>query len=211
VIALAKRRSAETGRTIGIYPETKHPSYFASIGHPTDARLVAELRAAGWDSAKAPVFIQSFEVENLKRIHAMTSIRLIQLMAGEGGPADGAVSSYAVMSTPAGLATVARYAFGIGPDKAMLWRGVEQSGEPSGEPSGLVANAHAAGLRVHPWTYRAENYFVPARFASTGRPAAHGDLPGEIAAGLGLGIDGFFSDYPAIGVAARDLALGKKP
>ncbi|MEX6853838.1 glycerophosphodiester phosphodiesterase, partial [Pseudomonas aeruginosa] len=60
IIALAKRRTTETGRTIGIYPETKHPTYFAKIGHPTDAKLVAELREAGWDSAKAPVFIQSF-------------------------------------------------------------------------------------------------------------------------------------------------------
>ncbi|RZM09380.1 MAG: glycerophosphodiester phosphodiesterase, partial [Sphingomonas sp.] len=65
IIALAKRRTTETGRTIGIYPETKHPTYFAKIGHPTDAKLVAELREAGWDSARAPVFIQSFEVANL--------------------------------------------------------------------------------------------------------------------------------------------------
>ena len=198
IIALAKRRSAQTGRTIGIYPETKHPTYFARIGHPTDARLVTQLKAAGWDSAAAPVFIQSFEVDNLKRLHAMTGIRLIQLMDGEGGPADGAVPSYAGMRTPAGLAAVAAYAYGIGPNKALLWA--------VDTPTTLVADAHAAGLKVHPWTYRAENMFVRRKFVLPGGPAAHGDIAGEIAAALALGIDGFFSDYPAIGVNARNDA-----
>lgn len=200
IIALAKRRSQETGRTIGIYPETKHPTYFARIGHPTDARLVAELRQAGWDSANAPVFIQSFEVANLQRIHALTKIRLIQLVAGEGAPADGAAPSYAAMLTPAGLRQIALYAYGIGPDKAQLWRG--------DAPTTLVADAHAAGLRVHPWTYRVENAFLPARFRQGDAPATHGDIAGEIRSALRLGIDGFFTDYPAIGVetlrAAKD-------
>jgi glycerophosphoryl diester phosphodiesterase len=86
IIALAKRRSAETGRRIGIYPETKHSTYFASIGLPLEQRLVDQLKAAGWDSADAPVFIQSFEVDNLKRLSRMTHIRLIQLMQLAGGP-----------------------------------------------------------------------------------------------------------------------------
>lgn len=192
IIALAKRRSQETGRTIGIYPETKHPTYFAGIGHPTDERLVAELRRAGWDSADAPVFIQSFEVKNLQRIHALTKVRLIQLVAGEGAPADGAAPSYAAMLTPAGLRQVAAYAYGIGPDKAQLWQ--------EDAPTTLVADAHAAGLRVHPWTYRAENTFLPRRFRRGDDPAAHGDIAGEIRSALGLGIDGFFTDYPLIGV-----------
>ena len=189
IIALAKRHH------VGIYPETKHPTYFAAIGHPTDALLVAQLKAAGWDSAEAPVFIQSFEVANLKRLHAMTPIRLIQLVAKEGAPADGAAESYAAMIAPAGLREIATYAWGIGPDKAMLWDGAI--------PTGLVGNAHAAGLRVHPWTYRAENWFVPSRFKRGLNPRAHGDVAGEIESALRLGIDGFFTDYPAMGVAAR--------
>ena len=198
IIALAKRRTAETGRTIGIYPETKHPTYFASIGLGTDLPLVAALRQAGWDRADAPVFIQSFEVANLQHIHRLTQVRLIQLMAGEGGPADHAVPSYAAMLTPAGLRAVARYAYGIGPDKAQLWQG--------DTPTTLVADAHAAGIKVHPWTYRAENSFLPPRFRRGDDPAAHGDVAGEIRRALRLGIDGFFTDYPLIGVETRRAA-----
>jgi glycerophosphoryl diester phosphodiesterase len=195
IIDLAKRRTQETGRTIGIYPETKHPTYFARIGHPTDAPLVAALRQAGWDRADAPVFIQSFEVKNLQHLHTITKVRLIQLMAGEGGPADGAAPSYAAMLTPAGLKQVATYAYGLGPDKGQLWQG--------DVPTSLVADAHAAGLKVHPWTYRAENVFLPARFRRGDDPATHGDIAGEIRRALGLGIDGFFTDYPLIGVETR--------
>ena len=195
IIDLAKRRSRDTGRTIGIYPETKHPTYFASIGHPTDALLVPQLHVAGWDSATAPVFIQSFEVENLRRLRRMTTVRLIQLLAATGAPADGAQPSYAAMVTPAGLAAIARYADGIGPDKAMLWAG--------DRPTTLVADAHRAGLKVHPWTYRAEEPFLPPRHR--GQPD-HAGVRAEIAAALGQGIDGFFTDFPLDGVQVRNGA-----
>ncbi|MBB4616396.1 glycerophosphodiester phosphodiesterase [Sphingomonas abaci] len=183
IIALAKARG------VGLYPETKHPTYFAAIGLGTDAPLVAALHAAGWSGPDDPVFIQSFEVGNLRRIAGMTRLRLIQLMDAQGGPADGAVPSYQMMATPGGLRAVAAYAYGIGPNKAQLGQG------------GLVRDAHAAGLRVHPWTFRAENRFLAAPFQRAG---ATGDLAGEIAAALRLGIDGFFTDYPLIGVQTRD-------
>ena len=195
IIALAKRRSAETGRTIGIYPETKHPTYFAAIGHGTDARLIAELKAAGWDSADAPVFIQSFEVANLRRLKSMTKVRLIQLLGQTGGPADGAQPSYAAMTTPAGLRAVAAYAHGIGPDKAMLWAG--------DRPSPLVGDARRAGLKVHPWTFRAEEPFLPARYK--GR-AGRAGMRAELRAALDQQIDGFFIDFPLDGVQVRDGA-----
>ncbi len=199
IIALAKQRTKDTGRTISIYPETKHPTYFASIGKGTDAALVAALTKAGWTTADAPVFIQSFEVNNLKHLKTMTGIRLIQLVAGEDGPADKAAPSYAAMMTPEGLKQVATYAWGIGPDKAMLWN--------DDAPTTLVADAHAAGLRVHPWTYRAENYFVRPAFRKGTDPKAHGDVAGEIRAALGQGIDGFFTDFPHIGVETRNAFL----
>lgn len=196
IIALVKQRSGELRRTIGIYPETKHPSYFASIGKPMEEKLAAQLRAAGWDSATSPVFIQSFEVDNLKRLHKLTGIRLIQLMDATGGPADHAVPSYAAMTTPAGLREVATYAWGIGPNKAMI-----QNGDAL--PTMLVVDAHRAGLRVHPWTFRAENVFLPPSMRVGTDPAGRGHLDLEIRRFLDLGIDGFFTDFPGIGFATR--------
>jgi glycerophosphoryl diester phosphodiesterase len=195
IIALAKARG------VGIYPETKHPSYFAAIGLPLEEKLVAALDAAGWRNADAPVFIQSFEVNNLKRLDAMTGVRLIQLVAAEGGPADGAHRSYAEMLTPEGLKAVAAYADGIGPEKTLVIpRGPDMR---LTSPTRLVADAHAAGLKVHPWTFRAENYFLPADHRKGEDPRAHGDLAGEIRAYLAAGVDGLFSDFTAEAVAAR--------
>ena len=197
IIALAKAATAKTGRMIGIYPETKHPSYFAGIDLPLEAALVAELKAAGWDRADAPVFIQSFEVNNLKALKRLTQVPLIQLMDAEGGPADGAQPSYAAMTTPEGLKAVAAYAAGIGPAKVMVVTG-------DGTVTPLVADAHAAGLKVHPWTFRAENFFLPSGLRSGINPAGHGRLGEEISRHLAAGVDGFFTDFPYQGVEARD-------
>jgi glycerophosphoryl diester phosphodiesterase len=196
VIALAKAASKTTGRTIGIYPETKHPSYFASIGLAIEPRLMKALKAAGWDRADAPVFIQSFEVNNLKALHTITRVRLIQLMKPRAAPADGAFASYEAMTTPEGLREVATYAYGIGPEKTLVL-------PPGGTPTNLVKDAHAAGLKIHPWTFRAENFFLWPQFRKGGDPAGHGDLQGEILTFLQLGVDGFFTDYPYIGAQAR--------
>ncbi|AQR75843.1 glycerophosphodiester phosphodiesterase [Sphingomonas sp. LM7] len=196
IIALARQASRATGRTIGIYPETKHPSYFAAIGLPLEEKLVATLKAAGWDRADAPVFIQSFEVANLKKLKGMTRVPLIQLMGASGGPADGAEPSYATMATPEGLARIAQYATGIGPERTMIL-------PTSGTATTLVADAHEAGLKVHPWTFRAENFFLLPAYRSAGGPAEHGRLAEEIAYFIGLGVDGLFSDYPYIAVSAR--------
>ena len=195
IIALAKARG------VGIYPETKHPTYFAAISLPLEAKLVAALDAAGWRDADAPVFIQSFEVNNLKRLDGMTGVRLIQLVAAEGGPADGTYRSYAEMLTPEGLKAVAAYADGIGPEKTLVIpRGPDVR---LTSPTRLVADAHAAGLKVHPWTFRAENYFLPADHRKGEDPRAHGELAGEIRAYLATGIDGLFSDFTAEAEAAR--------
>jgi glycerophosphoryl diester phosphodiesterase len=203
VIALAKARD------VGIYPETKHPSYFAALGLALEPRLVAALDAAGWRDASAPVFIQSFEVDNLKRLNAMTGVRLIQLVAADGGPADGARPSYAAMLTPAGLAEMATYADGIGPEKGLvIARGDDGA---LGAPTGLVAAAHAAGLLVHPWTFRAENHFLPVQLRTSQNPAEHGRLEAEIRAFFDAGIDGLFSDFIGVAISAlRDWRSAEK-
>lgn len=196
VIALAKAASAESGRVIGVYPETKHPSYFASISLPHEAPLLAALERAGWTQADSPVFIQSFEVGNLVALSRKTRVRLIQLIATEKGPADRPDTRYADMITPEGLKAVAVYAYGIGPQKDLV---IARSALGSlGRPTDLVSNAHRAGLKVHPWTFRAENYFLPRGFRNGLDPRSKGDLAGEVRAFLAAGVDGLFSDHPGL-------------
>ncbi|MFZ5703301.1 MULTISPECIES: glycerophosphodiester phosphodiesterase [Pseudomonadota] len=200
IIALVKRREQETGRRIGLYPETKHPSHFRALGLPLEERLVATLAKAGYDGADDPVFIQSFEVDNLKRLNAMTELPLIQLMASVAGPPDQPGVTYAAMSTPEGLAEIALYADGVGLEKAMV---IPRTADGRlAAPTRIVADAHAAGLKVHAWTFRRENYFLPAEFKAGDSPVAVGKVGAEIKAFLATGIDGLFSDNVAEAVAA---------
>lgn len=198
VIGLVARRSRQMGRTVGLYPETKHPSYFASIGLPLEEPLLAALAAAGWTDEKAPVFIQSFETANLRALAKRTRLRLVQLLStGEDRPYDlaarGDPRRYADLMTPAGLREIATYAAGIGPAKTSILP-VNPDGS-LGTTTGLVDDAHKAGLLVHPYTFRADREFLPAAY--------RGDAVAEIRQFLALGIDGFFTDFPDIGVAAR--------
>lgn len=206
ILTLAKTEGAKRGRSIGIYPETKHPSYFASIGLPHAAPLLELLNRFGHTNATAPIYIQSFEVGNLQSLRAKTKLRLIQLMDEKGSPADRPDLTYADMATPAGLKAVAAYANGIGPNKAMVIPRTLIGN--LGTPTSLVRDAHKAGLAVHPWTFRRENYFLPLSLKSGINPAGHGDLESEIRSFLATGIDGLFSDNPAQAVSARAL-LGK--
>lgn len=207
IIALAKAETKRTGRTIGIYPETKHPSYFARIGLPLEHRLVDQLKAAGWTRKTDPVFIQSFEVANLKALRGMTGLRLIQLV-GDGHPADDAATRYDAMMTPAGLKAIAAYADGIGPDKArILPRDADGRSLPA---TRLVADAHAAGLKVHPYTFRPENYFLPKELRRGDDPRAYGDDAAEFRMAFAAGVDGVFADLPAHASAARD-AFSRDP
>ena len=86
IIDLAKRRAAELGRTIGIYPETKHPSYHAAIGLALEPALLAVLSANGWNHREAPVYIQSFETQNLRALRDVTRVKLVQLLDARGRP-----------------------------------------------------------------------------------------------------------------------------
>lgn len=194
VIALAK----EAGRTIGVYPETKHPTYFRSIGLPLEEPLLALLQENEYQGRKAPIYIQSFEVENLKKLREVTDLPLIQLMEAEGKPWDFTVTgdprTYHDLATPAGLAEIARYADGIGPDK----RRIVPIG-PDGRllsPTSLVKDAHAAGLLVHPWTFRSDGTFLAPEYG--------GDPVREYDQFFSLGVDGLFSDFSDTAVKARE-------
>ncbi|MEP7351079.1 MAG: glycerophosphodiester phosphodiesterase [Sphingorhabdus sp.] len=201
ILELAKIQSAKTGRRIGIYPETKHPGYFASIGLAHETPLLTLLTRYGYAHKTDPVFIQSFEVGNLEALRPKTRLRLIQLLDADGGPADRNIS-YAQMLEPARLKIMASYADGIGPNKSLVIP--RNALGVLGTPTALVADAHAEGLAVHPWTFRRENYFLPLGQKSGINPAAHGDLAAEVLAFLNAGVDGIFSDNPAQAVAARD-------
>jgi glycerophosphoryl diester phosphodiesterase len=195
IIALVRAKEAETGRVIGIYPEIKHPTYFTGVGHDLAAMLVEQLHAAGYRGADAPVFIQSFDVAPLRRLEAMTDLRLVQLVAAEGGPADDLATSYAAMVTPEGLAEIAQYADAIGADFAMLF---SQGSDPQDAmPTGVHSAAHGAGLLVHAWTARKENAFLPPALRSGDDPAAIGCDYLVYYLLRGFGIDGVFSDDPA--------------
>ena len=204
VIDLAKSKSIEKGRTIGIYPETKHPTYFKSIGLPLEKRLIDVLAANGWNHKDAPVFIQSFEVTNLKELRGMTTVRIVQLLASSGRPYDFVAAgarearSYADLITPAGLKEVASYANAIGPSKSMV---IPLANGNQGTATALVSNAKAAGLITHVYTLRPENVFLPANLKKS--PVAdntvRGDSITEIQTFLQTGVDGFFTDDPAVG------------
>jgi glycerophosphoryl diester phosphodiesterase len=208
VIDLAQRKSKETGRTIGIYAETKHPSHFKAIGLPLERRLVDALHANGYRGREAPVFIQSFEVANLKEIRTMTELPVVQLLAGGGRPEDfrraGDKRTYADIASADGLREVATYADGIGPSKDMVIP--RDATKNLGTPTSLVRNAHAAMLFVHPYTFRPENPFLPAdlRQGNPASPTQRGNMAAELQAFLRAGIDGFFTDDPAVGRAVTD-------
>jgi glycerophosphoryl diester phosphodiesterase len=210
VIDLAKRAG------VGIYPETKHPTYFDRIGLSLEEPLLAILAANGLDSRRAKVFIQSFETRNLKELNGETRVPLVQLIDEVGAPYDlvaaGDPRTYADLITPAGLAEIATYADGIGPSKNLI-----VPRDTAGnllDPTSLVRDAHRAGLVVHPWTFRRENNFLPLDFRQ-GNPAspeylrAPGDLPAELRLFFHLGVDGVFSDNPDVAVATRHQVFSR--
>lgn len=198
ILQLVRAKEAEVGRRIGLYPETKHPSYFAGIGLPHQAPLLDLLSRYGYVAESDPVFIQSFEVANLKAIRAVSRLRLIQLVDAEGGPADSPGVTYADMMTLSGLRDVAAYADGIGPSAAMVL-------QPEGT-TGLVGRAHDAGLQVHVWTLRMENGFLPAAYQRLDAPQGRGDFAGYVQAMARTGVDAMFSDFPLQARAALNPA-----
>jgi glycerophosphoryl diester phosphodiesterase len=203
VLTFVRERERRDGRTIGVYPETKHPTHFARIGLPLEDSLLAILARHGYRSRTDAVFIQSFETGNLRALRPRTTIRLVQLVNGDGAPPDLAAAGDPRQSvdlvTPAGLREIARYADAVGVHKALV---IPQSrGAAPAAPTTLVRDAHAAGLAVHVWTMRSDAPFLGREWG--------GDAAAEWRAFAAAGVDGIFGDFPDVGVRALAVAAGR--
>lgn len=232
VLALAKTEGARLGRSVGVYPETKHPTYHARLNLALEDRLLEVLARHGHTKKDSPVIIQSFETANLKYLRGKTQLRLVQLIDGYDQNADGSIDqslpwgqaydltvagdkrTYVQLLTPAGLAEIRQYADGIGPWKPYLIPSrltLGSDGKPvdlnqDGKiderdrtlmaPTSVLADAHKAGLFVHPYTFRSE----AKRLVSDYR----GDPKAEYRRFYELGVDGVFADFPDHAKAARD-------
>ena len=180
IMQLANEANTRRGNRprIGVYPETKHPAHFARMGLAQEAAVLGALQRFGYAADGSPVFIQSFDPANLRQLRGMTRLPLVQLLEHELGD----------------VGEIAKYADAIGIAKHLA----------SAEG---VSAAHAVNLKVHVWTFRAENEFLPDDLKIGDSPAAHGDLEAEIRRFLDRGIDGFFVDFPAVGVRVRDAYI----
>ena len=210
VLDLARTESRRRGRTIGVYPETKHPTYFDSLGLSLEEPLVRALKRHGLDRRAAPVFVQSFETANLRDLDTMTKVPLVQLADASGAPYDtvaaGTPTPYRQMVSPRGLREIASYADGLGANKFLVIPR-DPVTSAAGEPTEVVDDAHAEGLIVHIWTTRDENQFMAKDYWRGEDPNAKGDAQAEIHAFLDEGVDGFFTDFPDTGADAREAWL----
>jgi glycerophosphoryl diester phosphodiesterase len=237
VLDLAKSEGTRVGRTIGVYPETKHPTYHVDAGLKLEDRLLAILATYGYTQKSSPVIIQSFEVSNLKYLRTKTQVRLVQLIDGDDVALNGQVTlaapydkpydfavagdkrTFITMLTPAGLAEIKTYADGIGPWKPYLIssKGVDANGDGKADDvnkdgvvderdrtmlpaTSVLKDAHAAGLVVHPFTFRNEAKRLASDF--------NGDPVAEYRLFFQLGVDGVFSDFTDTAVKARTALNG---
>ena len=215
VIDLAKRHH------VGIYPETKHPTYHKMLGLPLEGRLVAALRRAGLDKRRSPVFIQSFEQSNLKQLNRMIDVPLVQLVDANDVNPDGTLQyvapfdrpydwtvsgdprllarTFGFFATDEGLREISTYADGIGPWKRYIvsTRVAADGSLVTLPPTDLIRRAHRKGLVIHTWTFRNEAQFLASDY--DGNPLK------EYRQFFRLGIDGVFSDFTDTAVFARRL------
>ena len=213
IIDFVAAEAAARGHTIGLIPELKHSTWFAREGLALEDRFVSTLKAHAY-TRRAPVVVQSFEVANLKALRKAglgkaANVTLAQLVIAGGTydkarPADGGGLTYGDMATARGLRDIATYADIVAPNpRAVIPLGKD---ERLAAPTALVADAHKAGLQVVAWTFRPENAFLAADFRSDAGPAARHDAGSvaEIRRYLETGIDGLFSDDPALARKAID-------
>ena len=188
-------QQAQTERSLGVYPETKHPSYFRAIGLPLEEPLLTTLSDVGYDCADSPVFLQSFETENLKWLRSRTELPLIQLIGDATERQADTGRLYSELLTAEGLRAIATYADGIGPDKRWI---IPVNGDRPDDlqpATDLVQRAHAAGLQVYPYTFRSEPEFLHPTYR---------DPLDEYVQFFELGVDGVFSDVVDVAISGRD-------
>ncbi|WP_182524430.1 glycerophosphodiester phosphodiesterase [Nocardioides dongkuii] len=211
VLQMVREESRGARRTIGVYPETKHPTYFDSIGLSLEEPLVRTLDRFGLDRKRSKVIVQSFETANLRELDHLTDVPLAQLVDASGAPYDlvaaGDDRTYDDLLTRAGLRRIARYADGIGAHKNRVLPRDPATGA-TGRPSDVVRDAHRAGLVVHVWTVRDENQFMATNFQRGTDPNAKGDVRAEVVTLLDAGVDGIFADHPDSAVDALEDWLG---
>jgi glycerophosphoryl diester phosphodiesterase len=202
MLELRAKLSKELGRDLGVIPETKHPTYHRRLGLELETPLLRALERFGLNKRGAKVWIQSFEAANLRAIRPAARVNLVFLTSAAGSPFND-TRTYAQYLTPAGLKELSRYADGIGPDKVQVI--ARNADNTLGAPTSLVQDAHAAGLKVIPYTFRAENQFLPADYQVGADPNAYGRAIDEQITFLKAGVDGLFTDQADIGVLARKL------
>ncbi|MBU1358843.1 MAG: glycerophosphodiester phosphodiesterase [Gammaproteobacteria bacterium] len=237
IIQLVKRKARDEGRVIGIYPETKHPTYHQGIGLPLEDRLLAVLNAAGWNHRNAPVFIQSFETANLRYLRSKTSVRLIQLVDANDVNPDGSLDYtkpydkpydwvasnragvFGDLLTPRGLQEVKGYADGIGPWKPYLissaCKSVQAGACVDVTGDGVVDERDRVLLPPTDVIANAHKLGLlvhPYTFRSE-QKRVNGSFAGnpvnEYLAFYEAGVDGLFSDFADTAVVARAMFLLK--
>jgi glycerophosphoryl diester phosphodiesterase len=208
-ITLRAKLQRQLHRSIGMIPELKHSTYFRSIGLPLETPFVRTLKRNHIANAAGRVTVQSFEIANLKKLHKqLPGVPLVQLLDSQvtHSPGDvkaaGGTLTYGDMASPQGLRNIAKYAQIVSPDKSFIVP--RDANEVSQPPTTFVRDAHAARLQVVPYTFRAENIFLPLELRIGAAPTDYGDFKSELNQFIRLGIDGLFTDNPDIAKAVRD-------
>ncbi|MGI5245321.1 glycerophosphodiester phosphodiesterase [Dactylosporangium sp. CA-139066] len=209
VIDLAREQGRKVGRTIGVYPETKHPTYFRGIGLELEPLVAKVLKRNGLAGRNAAAFLQSFEPTSIKKLRGLVDTPSVVLLDQVGQPFDfktsGDPRTWADLATPAGLDYLKAFTDGVGATKNLV---IARDADGNLlQPTALIHDAHARGLKVHSWTFRNENQFLPLNLRTSTDPNAWGNILEEVRIFLAAGLDGLFADYADTAVLARDLFL----
>jgi glycerophosphoryl diester phosphodiesterase len=235
IIRMVQQESQSRGRTVGIYPETKHPSFHYALGLPMEEELLKILARQGWTERNSPVIIQSFETANLMYLRPRTRVRLVQLIDANDVNPDGTLNldapygtpynhvilgdprSFADLVRPASLAQIRAYADGIGPWKRYIVSVRIVDADNDGRPDdlnndGVINDADKTVLPASTLiadAHRAGLFVHAYTFRNERGTLAsnyQGDPRNEYLQFFLLGVDGVFSDFTDTAIEGRTLA-----